>query len=153
MLLKRGTVNSPGNTMMSTRKLVATKVFTLQPKLRLSFRVRRGVRKTPPQMEQRSASVSADGEFAPGAESALCCCNGICAGFMSAPRTVRHCPLMRGVSGNVSHTHSSQTNLLLWCQLSPTLDNHRQPSTQHVTINTHTYIHTVVHTQTYYFRI
>lgn len=61
---------------------------------------------------------------------ALRCCKWICAGFVSAPRTVRHCALMRGVSGRLSHTHSSQRNPLLRCQTSPTV--------QHMTVNTNT---------------
>lgn len=46
-------------------------------------------------------------------DGGLCCCQWVCAGFVSAPQTVQHCALMRGVSGKLSHTHSSQRNPLL----------------------------------------
>lgn len=70
--------------------------------------------------------------------SGLSSCKWICAGFMSALQTVQYCALMRGVSGSLSHTHSSQRNLLSQSQTSPTLDTERQPSTQHMTVNTNT---------------
>lgn len=63
----------------------------------------------------------------------LCYCKWICAGFVSAPRTEQHCALMRGVSGNVSHTHSKPEKPSFLAQQC----SRGQPSMQqHMTINT-----------------